>query len=89
MGECQLLVVVNLSAKNTLPIAVLQEIDSALGKVGLRKQVRSVLVAGSEFSTTYEGPNASKEQLTDILLPITKQNDTTFTIDIEESVSFP
>ena len=72
-----------------LPLAVLQEIDSVLGKAGLRKQVRSVLVAGREFSTTYEGPNVTKEQLTEILSPITQQNDATFTVDVEESVSFP
>jgi hypothetical protein len=84
-----LLVIVTLSSKTTLPLTVLQDVDSALGKVGLKKQVRSVLAPGKEFSTTYEGPNASKEQLSGILRPITESNDATFSIDVEESVSFP
>jgi hypothetical protein len=85
-----LLVIVNLSSKDSVvPVAVLQEVDSALEAVGLKKQVRSVLVPGKAFSVTYEDPNATKERLTGILTPIAERNGITFTIDVEESVSFP
>jgi hypothetical protein len=84
-----LLVIVTIASKTTLPLTLLQDVDSVLGKAGLKKQVRSVLVPGKEFSTTYEGPNASKEQISGILRPITQPNGATFSIDVEESVSFP
>lgn len=85
-----MLVIVNISSKQaTIPIAVLQEVDSALEAVGLKKQVRSILVPGKAFSVTYDGPNATKEQLTGILTPIAERSGITFTIDVEESVSFP
>jgi hypothetical protein len=85
-----LLVFVNISSKESpVPLAVLQEVDAALEAVGLKKQVRSVLVPGKAFSVTYEGPNATKERLTGILTPIAERSGITFTLDVEESVSFP
>jgi hypothetical protein len=84
-----LLIIVNLSSKDALPVSVLQEVDSAFGAVGLKKQVRSVLVPGKEFSVTYEGANPTKERLTSILAPIAERNGITFAIDVEESVTFP
>jgi hypothetical protein len=89
-GGCRLLVIVNLSAQDSVfPVAVLQEVDSALDNVGLKKQVRSVLIPGKAFSVTYEGPNATKDPLTELLKPIAERNRVTLTIDVEESVSFP
>jgi hypothetical protein len=85
-----MLFIVNLTSKNsTFPVVMLQEVDSALQAVGLKKQVRSVLVPGKAFSVTYEGPNVAKDRLTEMLAPIAERNGVTFEVEVEESVSFP
>jgi len=85
-----LLVIVNISAKgSTAPAQALQQIDLAMEALGLKKQVRSVLVSGRQFSTTYEGPNVGKNVVEETLKPLAESNQITISVETEESVSFP
>jgi len=85
-----LLVIVNLSAKgSTFPVEALQQVDLALEAVGLKKQVRSVLVPGKQFSTTYEGPTVEKKRVEQTLKPLSERNQISVSVETEESVSFP
>ena len=61
----------------------------ALETVGLKKQVRSVLVPGKQFSTTYEGPVVEKNRVEETLKPLAERNQIMISIETEESVSFP
>ena len=67
----------------------LSEIDSALALAGLKRQVRSALVPGKEFSVTYDDPTIGKKQVEDIVGPIAERKGAIFSIEVEESVSFP
>lgn len=67
----------------------LLEVDSALAGIGLRKQVRSPVVPGKEFSTTYEGRTVDRAEIEKILSPLATQRGITLSVEVEESVSFP
>jgi hypothetical protein len=67
----------------------LQQVDLAVEAFGLKKQVRSVLVPGKQFSTTYEGPSVEKNRVEETLKPLAGSNQITISIETEESVSFP
>ena len=85
-----MLVIVNLSSED-LPLStdVLSAVDAALAAKGLRKQVRSIVVPGKEYATTYNAQTIEKKQVEDIVAPLTKPHHVAFAVDIEESVSFP
>ena len=85
-----MLVTVSLSSKNLpLPADALSAIDAALAANGLRKQVRSVVIPGKEYTTTYDGPMIDKRKIEEIVTPIAEVHHFTFAVDIEESVTFP
>jgi hypothetical protein len=85
-----LLVIVNLRSKApSFPTDVLAQVDAALASVGFRKQIRSVLVPGKEFAITYDGPAVDKRQVEDLLGPLATRNGVIFSVEVEESVSFP
>ena len=85
-----LLTIVNLSSGDSaFPTDALPAIDSALAILGLRKQVRSVVVPGKEYSITYDGPTAEKSKVEGIVTKLAKEHHLSFTVEIEESVSFP
>jgi len=85
-----LLVTVNLaSIDSPLTTDDLSAIDAALAAKGLRKQVRSVVVPGKAYATTYDAPNMDKGQVEEIMTPLAERHHITFKVDIEESVSFP
>ncbi len=85
-----LLVIVNLTAKgSTFPMEALLQVDLALETVGLKKQVRSVLVPGQQFSVTYEGPTIQKTRVEEALNPLAETNQIMISVETEESVSFP
>jgi len=85
-----MLLIVGLSSNaDTFPLDALPQVDGALAAAGYKKQVRSVLKPGKEFSVTYEGPTAEKSLFDDILKPIAERNGITFTTEVEESVRFP
>ena len=85
-----MLVTVNLaSIDSSLTTDALSAIDAALSAKGLRKQVRSVVVPGKEYSTTYDGPTMEKTQVEEILTPLAEHHRITYAVAIEESVSFP
>jgi len=67
----------------------LQQVDLALEAIGLKKQVRSVLVSGKQFSTTYEGPTVEKNMVEETLKSLAERNQIIISIETEESVSFP
>ena len=80
----------NLLAKNSsFPVEALAQSDLAMEAVGLKKQIRSVLVPGKQFSTTYEGPAVEKAKVEEILKPLAELHQITASVETEESVSFP
>jgi hypothetical protein len=84
-----LLIVSVFSNADTFPLGALVQVDAVLAGAGYRKEVRSVLRPGREFSITYEGPTAEKSQFEYLLRSIAESNGITFTIEVEESVRFP
>ena len=85
-----MLIIVNLSSKDSdLPTEALSAIDSALATVGLRREIRSVVVQGRKYATTYDCPAIEKRQVEEIVTPLAERYSLTFTVEIEESVSFP
>ena len=85
-----MLVIVNLAAtRETLPIETLEKVDSALATSGFRKEVRSVIKPGRQYSVTYDGPNREKNQIEEILRPFADEGMFTFSVEVEESVKFP
>jgi len=85
-----LLVIVNLSSKaSSFPVDALSEVDSALAAVGLKKQIRSVLVPGKSFTITYDGPTLEKRRVEEVVAPLAERNGLMFSVEMEESVSFP
>ena len=85
-----MLVIVNLSAKDSaFPMQALQQVDLALEAAGLKKQVRSIVVPGKQFSTTYEGPTVEKNIIEETLKPLAERNQIIISIETEESISFP
>ena len=84
-----LLIVSLFSNAVPFPLDALAHVDAALATVGYKKEVRSVLKPGREFSVTYEGPTAEKSRFDDLLKPIAEKSGITFTIEVEESVRFP
>ena len=85
-----MLLIVNLAAKGeTLPTETLAKVDSELANSGFRKEVRSVIKPGKEYSVTYDGPNMEKSQIEGILQALADQGMFTFSIEVEESVKFP
>jgi hypothetical protein len=67
----------------------LAEVDSVLANVGLRKQVRSSLIPGREFAVTYDGPTLDKGNVSAMVAPIADRHGLSFSVGVEESVSFP
>jgi hypothetical protein len=85
-----MLVIVNLSLQDVASSSsVLSEVDSALASIGLKKQVRSVLVPGKQFSTTYDGPSKEKTVIDQLVGPIAQRHGAQHSVELEESVSFP
>ncbi len=85
-----MLLIVNLLGKaDTFPVAALDGVDAALTQMGFKKEVRSVIRPGKEFSTTYEGPEKEKKLIENILLPIAEKYDFDLSVETEESVRFP
>jgi len=84
-----LLIVGLFSNADPFPLDALTQVDAALATAGYKKEVRSVLKPGREFSVTFEGPTAERSRFDDLLKPIAEKNGITFTIEVEESVRFP
>ena len=85
-----MLVILTLSSKeSSFPTDALSVIDTALATKGLRKQVRSAVVRGKQYATTYECSSIEKSQVESVVSPLAERYGITFVADIEESVSFP
>lgn len=85
-----MLLIVGLSSKGDLfPIKVLDEVDSVLIAAGFKKEVRSVVKPGKEFSVTYEGPSLERSRIEEMLKPVVEQNQIGFSVEVEDSVRFP
>ena len=85
-----MLAIVNLSSKDApFPTEALATIDAALAAIGLRRQVRSVVVPARSYSITYDGPTTEKSRIEGTVAPMAEQYRLTFIVEIEESVSFP
>jgi hypothetical protein len=85
-----LLLIVSLSSnEEPFPVQALGQVDAVLAAAGFKKEVRSVVRPGKEFSVTYEGPSVEKSRIEKMLKPVTELNRIGFSVDIEESVRFP
>ncbi len=85
-----MLLIIGLSSDaDPFPLDALTQVDAALASAGYKKEVRSVLKPGREFSVTYDGPTAEKSRINGLLKSIAEENGITFTIEMEESVRFP
>jgi len=85
-----LLVIVNLSSKDSaLPTEALSAVDSALATVGLRREIRSVVIQSRKYATTYDCLSIEKRRVEEIVAPLAQRYSLAFTVEIEESVSFP
>ena len=85
-----MIVIVTLGCKGPqFPMDALGEVDRALANIGLKKQVRSALVPGKEFSVTYDGPSVDKSKISETVRPIADRNSLSLSVEVEESVSFP
>lgn len=85
-----MLLIVDISSKgDTFPAQALQQIDSALATVGFKKEVRSAVRPGKEFSVTYDGPSMDKSRVVELLRPVAEQNQVNVSVEVEESVKFP
>lgn len=84
-----MLLILNLSSAGAFPVDALKEVDTALVGAGFKKEVHSVIKPGKVFTATYSGPRVEKPRLEEILNPIATKNRICFTIEYEESVSFP
>jgi putative aminopeptidase FrvX len=84
-----LLIVGLLSKKDVFPVEALADFDAVLAQAGFKKEVRSVVKPGKQFSVTYEGPNTQKSHVEEMLRSTAEKYGITFTIDVEESVKFP
>jgi len=84
-----LLIVDLFSNVDRFPLDALAQVDAVLAAAGFKKEFRSVLKPGKEFSVTYEGPIVEKRRVEDILRPIAEKHRITFTVDMDESVRFP
>ncbi len=84
-----LLLVSLVSKGDSFPVEALQQVDTALAAAGFKKEVRSVVKPGKEFSVTYEGPNMEKNREEEKLQILAEKNQITFSVEVEESVRFP
>jgi len=60
-----------------------------LAAAGFKKEVRSVVKPGKEFSVTYEGPSLERSRIEEMLKPVAEQNQIGLSVEVEESVRFP
>ncbi len=44
---------------------------------------------GKEYSVTYEGPNADKSRIEELLKPLAEQHHVNVSVEVEEPVRFP
>ena len=85
-----MLLIVNLSSRGeSFPVEAFEQVDMVLAKAGFKKEVRSVVKPGKEFSATYEGPDSDKAYLEAALRPISEKNEINISVESEESVRFP
>ena len=85
-----MLLIVGLTSKGELfPVQALDKVDSVLSAAGFKKEVRSVVRPGKEFSVTYEGPSLDKGRIEEMLKPVAEQNQISYSVEVEESVRFP
>lgn len=85
-----MLLIVGLSiGGQDFPVDVLKQVDGVLAAAGFKKEVSSVVRPGKEYSVTYEGPNADKSTIEELLKPLAEQNDVSVSVEVEESVRFP
>jgi hypothetical protein len=85
-----MLLIVNLSSeRDTFPLSVLEQVDTILFSLGYKKEIRSVIIPGKQFSTTYEGPDVEIRKVEDVLKHIAETNGIHFTVEPEQSIRFP
>ena len=85
-----MLLIVNLTSKGEpFPLSAFDQVDAILVSQGFKKEVRSVIKPGKEFSATYDGPDVDKREIEEILRPIAEENKINIAVDSEESVKFP
>ena len=84
-----LLILGLVTTSGVFPTEALMQIESALDVVGFRKEVSSTIVAGKQYSITYEGPDTPKERIQELLRTLSEQHHLMVSIETEESIRFP
>jgi len=84
-----LLIVGVTSEKEPFPLDALDRADVILAGVGFRKEIRSIVKLGREFSTTYDGPAIEKSKIEELLSSLADENSLVLSVELEESVRFP
>ncbi len=84
-----MLVIVETSSNNGHPQDALAIIDEAMKQLGFKKEIRSVVVPGRRFSTSYEGPELEPGKIRSTIQPILEIYKLQGNVEVDESVHFP
>ncbi len=84
-----MLVIIETSSNNGHSQDALAIIDEAMKHLGFKKEIRSVVVPGRTFSTSYDGPELEPDKIRSTIQPILERYKLQGKVDAEESVHFP
>ncbi len=84
-----MLVIIETSSNNGHPQDALAAIDEAMKQLEFKKEIRSVVVPGRTFSTSYEGPELEPDKIRFTIQPILEKYKLQGKVEAEESVHFP
>ncbi len=84
-----MLVIIETSSNNGHPQDALAVVDEAMKQLGFKKEIRSVVVPGRSFSTSYEGPELEPDKIRSMISPILERFKLQGKVEAEESVHFP
>ncbi len=84
-----MLVIIETSSSDGHPQDALAIIDEAMKQFGFKKEIRSVVLPGRSFSTSYEGPELEPEKIRSTIQPILEKYKLQGKVEAEESVHFP
>jgi uncharacterized protein YidB (DUF937 family) len=72
-----------------ISVSTLDELDAVLASVGLRREVRSPIVSGKSYSSSYEGADVDQATVEAKISEVASKHGFKATVEVEESVKFP
>ncbi len=69
--------------------SALDELDQALASLGLKREVRSPIVSGKSYASTYEAAQIDRAAVETKASELASKYGFKATVDVEESVKFP